>query len=406
MTDTDTVVHGAEEVVAGPGDDGPVEVHGDATVVIEGGEVRAVGPTDRLTREYPPENAAVAIDAGGQTVLPGFVDAHTHAVFAGDRADEFAARLRGVSYQELLAEGGGIHRTVRAVRDADEGTLRKGLLSALDTMLAHGATTVEVKSGYGLAVEPELKLLRAVAAADDRHPVDLVPTFLGAHAVPEGVDRSSYVERVIDEQLPAVADAGVATFCDVFCDEGAFTREESERILRAGLDHGLDAKIHADEFARLGGATLAAELEATSADHLLRSSAADAEALATAGVVPTLLPGTALTLGADFADPDRFLAAGAWPAVATDYNPNCLAPSMAFALQLACHGMGMSPGAAIRGVTAAGADAVGRPARGRLEPGAPGDLLVVDAPSHEHVPYALGVNPVKTVVKGGAVVHG
>lgn len=406
MTEEATVVHDAAALVVGPGESDPLTVIEDGAVCIEDGVVTAIGPSDEVVRAHPPENAATAIDASGRTVLPGFVDAHTHAVFAGDRADEFAARLRGVDYQTLLAEGGGIHRTVRAVRAADQATLRDNLLAALDTMLAHGATTVEVKSGYGLDVETEVKLLRAVAAADERHPVDLVPTFLGAHAVPEGTDREAYVEAVIDDQLPAVADEGLADFCDVFCDEGAFTRGEAERILRAGLDHGLAPKLHADEFANLGGAQLAADVGATSADHLLKSTAADASALANAGVVPTLLPGTALTLGADYADPTRFLDAGAWPAVASDYNPNCPAPSMTFALQLACHGMNMAPAVAVRGVTVAGAAAVGRPARGRLEVAAPGDLVVVDAPSVAHVPYGLGINPVETVVKSGEVVHG
>ncbi|MFP4628239.1 MAG: imidazolonepropionase [Halobacteriales archaeon] len=404
MTEAYTIVHDAAEVVVGPGDEEALAVQGAGAVVVEDGRVAAVGSTDELTRSYPPENAAEAVDAAGKTVLPGFVDAHTHAVFAGDRADEFVARLRGASYQALLAAGGGIHRTVRAVRAADRATLTANLCEALDVMLAHGATTVEVKSGYGLDAEAEVRLLKAIAAADERHPVDLVPTYLGAHAIPQGVERGAYVDEVVDEHLPAVAE--LATFCDVFCDVGAFTVAEAERILRAGLELGLEAKIHAEEFERLGGAQLAAELGATSADHLLEATATDARALAEVGVVPVLLPATALTLGVDYADAAMFTEAGSWPAVASDFNPNCPAPSMAFALQLACHGMGMDPAVAVRGATAAAAAAVGRPEAGRLEPDAPGDLVVVDASTHEHVPYPLGVNPVEVVVKGGAVVHG
>ncbi|MFW6447935.1 MAG: imidazolonepropionase [Halobacteriota archaeon] len=404
MTEAYTIVHGASEVVVGPGTDRPLAVEADAAVVVEGGRIAAVGDDHELVRRYPPENAATAVDAAGRTVLPGLVDAHTHAVFAGDRTDEFVARLRGATYQELLAEGGGIHRTVRAVRAADRETLTANLCGALDVMLAHGSTTVEVKSGYGLDVEAEVKLLEAIAAADERHPVDLVPTFLGAHAVPQGADRTDYVDAVVEAQLPAVAD--LAAFCDVFCDAGAFTVAEAERVLRAGLDHGLEAKIHAEEFERLGASQLAADLDAASADHLLEATPADARALVEAGVVPVLLPATALTLGADYADAAMFREAGGWPAIASDYNPNCPAPSMSFALQLACHGMGMDPAAAIRGATASAAAAVGRPEAGRLEPGAPGDLVVVGASSHEHVPYPLGVNPVETVVKGGVVVHG
>lgn len=407
MAEAQTVVHGAATLVVGPDPDDALELVEDGAVAIADGRVTASGPTDEVTREYPPENAAVAVDAAGRTVVPGLVDAHTHAVFAGDRADEFEARLRGVSYRELLAAGGGILRTVAAVREADLGTLRDRLLATLDVMLAHGTTTVEVKSGYGLDVESEVRLLRAVAAADDAHPVDLVPTFLGAHAVPEGADRAAYVEEVVEEQLPAVADAGLAEFGDVFCDEGAFTLEQSRTILEATAEAGLGVKVHADEFARLGAAQLAAELGATSADHLLRSTGADVAAIAEAGVVPVLLPGTAFTLGVDYADHGAFLDAGAWPAIATDFNPNCHLPSMVATIQLACHGMGMTPATAIRAATAEGARALDRAdTRGHLRPGAAGDLVVADVPSHVHLAYRFGVDHVETVLKRGAVVHG
>ncbi|MFW6449296.1 MAG: imidazolonepropionase [Halobacteriota archaeon] len=406
MTDALTVIHGATELVVGAGDDAPLEVVEDGAVAIEDGTVAEVGTSDEVTRRFPPSNADTAIDASGRVVLPGFVDSHTHAVYAGDRSDEFVARLSGVTYQELLAEGGGILRTVRAVREATEADLRDRLLDVLDVMLAHGATTVEVKSGYGLTVDAECKMLRAVHAADERHPIDLVATFLGAHAVPPESDRTAYVDEVVDEQLPAVVDEGLATYCDVFCDEGAFTREEAARILRIARELGLQLKLHAEEFARLGDSGLAAELGATSADHLLRATDEDARALADAGVIPTLLPGTAFTLGVDYADHERFLEAGAHPAIASDFNPNCHSPSMVMTVQLATHGMGMTPDAAVRAATVEAARAVDRPDRGHLRPGAVGDVAILDVPDRVHLAYTFGVNPVETVLKDGEVVHG
>lgn len=405
MEGSHTIVHGAEELVRGPGTDDPLEVIEDGAVVIEDGVIIEVGQTEEIERRYPPENATTAIDASDNVVVPGLVDSHTHAVFAGDRSDEFAARLAGADYQQILAEGGGILRTVRAVREASEAELRDNLLDILDLMLAHGSTTVEVKSGYGLSTESECKMLRAVAAADAQHPIELVATFLGAHAVPPEMDRDEYVDHVIDEQLPAVVDAGLATYCDVFCDEGAFTRDESARILRVADEHGLGLKIHAEEFARLGGAELASTLNATSADHLLQATDSDAQALADAGVVPTLLPGTAFTLGVEYADFERFTDAGSWPAIASDFNPNCHSPSMVMTIQLATHGMGMAPDMALRAATAEAAHALDRPDLGRLEEGSPGDLIILDSPSRLHLPYSFGINPVKAVIKDGRVVH-
>jgi len=412
----DLVVYDASEVLvvgaggdAGSGDappDGsPGRTEADAAVAVVDGEVARVGDAGTVTREYPPVNAERAVDARGRTVLPGFVDPHTHAVFAGDRSDEFAAKLRGKTYQEITAAGGGIARTVRATREASAAELLGILLSHLDTMLAHGTTTVEVKSGYGLDVETELRLLDVVARADARHPVEVVPTFMGAHAVPEGREADDYVAEVVDEQLPAVAEQGVAEFCDVFCEAGFFDVAQSRRVLEAGRDHGLVPKVHAEELDHLGGAQLAGDVGAASADHLLHATAEDATALAAAGVVPVLLPGTAFALGADYADPGLFRAAGAPPAIATDFNPNCHSHSVPFATTLACVGMGMAPDEAVVAATREAARAIDRPRRGRLEEGAPADLVVVDAPSHVHVPYQFGVNLVDVVVKDGAVVH-
>ncbi|MFD1513328.1 imidazolonepropionase [Halomarina rubra] len=395
------VVHGASEVFTGePGAD-PIE---NGAVVVADGDVVAVGPTEAVTREYPVESARQAIDATGRTVMPGFADSHTHALFAGDRSDEFAAKLRGKAYQDILAEGGGILRTVRAVREASDDDLLDAMLERLDAMCAHGTTTVEVKSGYGLDTETELRMLDVLARADAAHPVDVVPTFMGAHAIPEDSDAETYTDRVVEEQLPAVAEQGVAEFCDVFCEEGVFSVEQSLRVLEAGVDHGLTPKVHAEEFVRLGGAQLAAEVGATSADHLLHATGEDARAIAEAGVVPVFLPGTAFGLGAEYADHTAFQEAGATVAIASDFNPNCYAPSMGFATTLACVGMRMPPAEAVRAATHGGALAMDRADRGTLSEGRRGDLLVVDAPSHVHVPYRFGQNVVETVVKGGTLV--
>ena len=397
----DAVVHDAAELVVAPG-----ESYADGAVAIEDGRVARVGSTDAVTREYPPENAVERVDASGRAVIPGLVDAHTHALFAGDRSDEFAAKLRGKTYQELLAAGGGILRTVEAVREASDERLLGNLLGQLDTMLAHGTTTVEVKSGYGLDAETELRMLEVIDTANARHPVDVVATFMGAHAVPTGRDAEAYTAEVIDDQLPAVAAQGVAEFCDVFCEDGVFSVDQSRRILEAGREYGLTPKIHAEELSHLGGAQLGAEVGAISADHLLQATAADASALAAAGVTPVFLPGTAFSLGTAYADAEPFTAAGATIAIASDFNPNCHSSSMGMTLALACIGMGLSPRDALDAATRGGALALDRAdGVGTLTPGAPADLVVLDAPTHVHIPYSFGVNRVGTVLKGGTVVH-
>ncbi len=407
MSGLDAVVYGASELVVGPDDDGGgLTTCEDGAVAVVDGTVAAAGETDDVLAECPAENAENAIDATGKTLLPGFVDPHTHALFAGDRSDEFAAKLRGKPYQEILAEGGGILRTVEAVRAASDEELVANLTDQLDAMLAHGTTTAEVKTGYGLDTETELRMLDAVEAAAADHPVDVVATFLGAHAVPGGTDTDDYVDEVVDEQIPAAAAHGAAEFCDVFCEEGVFTVEQSRRVLEAGREHGLTPKIHAEEFTRLGSAQLAADLGAASADHLLHATREDAEALADAGVTPVLLPGTAFALGEDYADPEQFEAAGAPAALATDLNPNCYSQSMGFAVALACNGMRMAPADALLGATTRAARAINRggDGTGTLREGTAADLLVVDGPSHVHVPYNFGVNSVETVLKDGSVV--
>jgi len=397
---TDLLVHDIAELAVGPGEEGLETVeHG--ALAVDDGTVVAVGDSEEICPEH--EDARRTIDAGGQTVLPGFVDPHTHALFTGDRSDEFVARIEGKSYTEIADAGGGIPVTVESVREATDEELLEALLTQLDVMLEHGTTTAEVKSGYGLDTETELRMLAVIAEADERHPVDLVPTFMGAHAVPAESTTDEYVDAVVEEQLPAVAEQGIAAFCDVFCEEGVFDVAQSRRILAAGRDHGLEPKIHAEEFSRIGGAQLAADIGAVSADHLLSANEADAGALAEAGVVPTLLPATAFSLGEPYADPEPFLDAGAPVALGTDLNPSCFVHSMGTVVSLACLEMGMRPAQAVLGATAHAAGALDREA-GTLREGVAADFTVFDLPSVTHVPYNAGTNRVETVVKDGDIV--
>jgi imidazolonepropionase len=403
---TDLVVHDASELVVGPAESPTGLVrYEDGALAIDDGDVVAAGSTAEVCREYPTENATRAIDATGKTVLPGFVDPHTHALFAGDRSDEFVSRIEGKTYTEIMDAGGGIAVTVDAIREASDDQLLENLLDQLDVMLEHGTTTAEVKSGYGLDTDSELRMLSVIEQANQQHPVDVVGTFMGAHAIPEAMETDAYVEDVIENQLPAVADQGIATFCDVFCEEGVFDVEQSRRILEAGREYGLEPKLHAEEFTRIGGAQLAADLGATSADHLLSATSEDADALAEADVVPTLLPATAFSLDEQYADAEQFLDAGAPVALGSDLNPSCFVHSMSFVVSLACLEMKMHPDAALRGATANAAAALDRTdGTGTLQPGTAGDFAVFDLPDATHLPYNAGTTRLDTVVKDGAVV--
>ncbi|MDP1806441.1 MAG: imidazolonepropionase, partial [Acidimicrobiales bacterium] len=335
-----------------------------------------------------------AIDAGGRAVIPGFVDAHTHLVFAGDRADEFAARLAGRPY-----EAGGIMRTVEATRAAPFESLVDETVRRADSCLAGGTTTIEVKSGYGLDVASERRLLEAVAAAAERTAAELVPTFLGAHLAPD----PSYVDLVVEEMLPACA--GLAISCDAFCDVGALTVEQSRRVLEAGRRHGMAPRIHAEELAWTGGAQLAAELGCLSADHLVHATEDDARALAAAGVVAVLLPSTSFCLGSAYAPARMLLDAGAEVALATDCNPGTsYTTSMPFVIALACSAYGLSADEAVRAATEGGARALGRSDIGHLRAGGLGDLVVLAGDHWVDLAYHPGMPVIAAVVKDGAVV--
>ncbi|MCE7937183.1 imidazolonepropionase [bacterium] len=382
----------------------------DGAVAVADGRIAAVGPRAAVLRALSGVPAAV-FDAGGRVVLPGFVDAHTHPVWAGSRAEELEQRIAGATYVEIMAGGGGIGSTVRATRAASETRLLADLLGRLDRLLAFGVTTVEAKTGYGLSTEEELRHLALLAEADRRHPVRIVPTFLGAHAVPDGFRGrpDAYVDLVVDEMLPAVATAWPGVFCDVFCDDGAFTLAQAERILRRAAALGLGLKAHADEFANLGCTALAAGLGATSVDHLVATTAEDVAVLAARGSVAVLLPGTTFGLGSTRFAPARAMVASGVPvALGTDLNPGtCPSESMPLMLALATRYLRLSTAEAIVAATRNAAYASGRgEMAGRLEPGFAADVIVIDGDDYRDLAYRFGGNPVVRVMVGGRWVAG
>lgn len=410
----DLIVLGLREVVTLAGPPGPrrgaalarVETLRGAAIAIAGGRVAAVGPEREIRAEWG--GAGVSeLDGGGAIALPGFVDPHTHLIFAGSREDEFEERLRGVTYAEIAARGGGIRSTVRKVRGASAADLAQAALPRLDRMMAHGTTCAEAKTGYGLTLEDEAKSLDAIEALSSLHPLVLVPTFLGAHEVPDEFrsDRAGYVRLLTDEMIPRLA--ARARFCDVFCDEGVFTVAESRAILEAGKRHGLRPKIHADELVGTGGAELSAEVGAQSADHLVACSEEGIRRMAAADVIPVLLPGTSFFLRLKRRAPARAMVdAGLAPALATDCNPGSSpTESMGIILTLASLELGLTPAEALVAATVNAAHAVGLGAeRGSLEPGKVADIVLYDAESWRSIAYHYGVSLVTKVVVKGRVV--
>jgi imidazolonepropionase len=378
----------------------------DGAIIIDGERIAWLGPTDDLM-DLPPQ--AEVIDLTGKVVLPGLVDSHTHLVFAGDRLDEWEQRLRGASYQEIAAAGGGIMSTVRAVRQSSREQLKMLARSRLRRLLSFGVTAVEVKSGYGLTPADEIKCLEAIAELNAEGPVELVPTFLGAHAVPaeNAGNRSEYIDQLCDDMLPEVSRCGLAEFCDVFCETDVFSLEESERILRRAAGLGMKLKVHADELTALGGANLAVRLGAVSADHLLCVTEAGIDALAASGTVATLLPGTAFFLGMPAAPARRLIERGATVALASDCNPGtCPTENLPLVGSMACVSMGMLPGEALTALTLNAAAALGRSDRiGSLAAGKQADLVVCNVADYREVFYHFGVCQVARVYKRGRVVH-
>lgn len=378
----------------------------DAAVAIENGRIVWVGPARRRARAVRLAAGGAVVSARGGIVVPGFVDAHTHVLFAGDRAFELPLKVAGANYATIAQQGGGLYSTVRATRSASRSLLMEETGGRLRRMIANGSTAIEVKSGYALEVGGELRLLRLIPRLARRLGVALVPTFLGAHAVPvEYRGRAdAYIDLLVRNALPAVAREGLARFCDVFCEPGFFSVRQSERLLRAAIALGLGVKIHAEEFVLSGGARLAARLGATSADHLLAARADDRRRLAAAGVTAVLLPVTAFASSTRRRSPGREMVdAGVPVALGTDCSPNSWVESMPFVLAHAVHGSRLTPAEALTASTVNAAHASGLDGVGRLVPGAPADLLVLPLASTDQLGYRFDVRPTRVYRQGKCI---
>ena len=380
----------------------------DGAIAIKDGLIVAVGSTRDVLSQATEEPTLPALEFPDMLGLPGFVDSHTHLVFAGSRENDFTMKLAQKTYMEILKAGGGILNTMRATRAASRDQLSRIAFTFASNMLSSGTTTIEAKSGYGLNTVDEVKMLEAVNSLRQRLPALLVSTFLGAHAVPPEFEgkTDSYVNLVTKQMIPAVAKQSLAKFCDVFCEKGAFDVEQSKRILLAAKKAGMRLKVHADEIVQLGGAELAAEVGAVSADHLLMTSDDGLEAMLKAGTIATLLPATAFSLNTNYADARKMIDMGLPVALATDFNPNCANESMFFTIALACYKMKMHPREAIAAVTINAAHALElEHSVGSIEVGKRADIVILDCPNPEYLTYRFGVNLVHTVIAGGEVVH-
>ncbi|HDP36897.1 MAG TPA: imidazolonepropionase [Candidatus Atribacteria bacterium] len=384
-----------------------LKIISDGAVVIEEGIIKAVDKSDKLL-EYFKETDYQIIDASGKSVLPGFVDSHTHFVFGGYRAEEFCWRLSGISYMDIMQRGGGIINTVKATRAASKKELYNDGIKRLNSMLSFGVTTVEGKSGYGLSYETEIKQLEVMDELDKAHPIDVVKTFLGAHAVPEKYKgkEDEFIDYIISEILPVVAEKKLAEFCDIFCEKNVFSIEQSKRLLLKAKEMGLGLKIHADEIVQLGGAELAAELGAVSADHLLQTSDKGIKEMAKTGVVATLLPGTAFSLKEPYPKTRYMIDNHCAVALATDMNPgSCFTESIPLIFALATIYMNMSVEEAISALTINGAAALNRAETiGSIDVGKKGDVSILEFPSYKYIPYHLGVSCIEKVIKNGKIV--
>jgi imidazolonepropionase len=411
----DFVVHNLSELLAcaGPAPRrGPAQAEaqplGDAVIAADRGTIAYVAAGSAWREDLRLAADAVVIDAHRGSMVPGFVDAHTHVVFAGDRRSELRRRLAGETYAQIAAQGGGILESVRATRGAASSELETSAAARLNEMLRCGTTTAEVKSGYGLDTDAEMKMLQAIRSLGLRQPIELVPTFLGAHDVPADYRhrRTAFVDALVDEMIPAVARSGLAEWCDAFCDAAAFTVDEARRVLAAGARAGLKLRLHADELARNGGAQLAAELQVRSVDHVVFADDQDIRALADSGVVATLLPIASLYLKLGrFAPARELVDAGVPVALGTDVNPaGGFSPSMPFAMTLACFAMGLSFEEALVAATINAAYSVDRhDTLGSLEPGKQMDAVIIDGPAIDLL--RVGADPIRAVIKKGRVVH-
>jgi len=377
----------------------------DAALAVKDCRIVALGKTATVRSAF---KASETIDAKGKTVVPGFVDPHTHVVFAGSREDEFEMRVKGASYMEIHRKGGGILKTVKETRRASEAELVRHSRKTLDIMLEHGTTTLEAKSGYGLTVEAELKCLRTLRRLNEIHPIDIAATFLGAHSIPAEYEKQpdNYVKLVVEKMIPAVASSKLADFCDVFCEKGVFNVEQSRHILQAGKKYGLKLRLHADELTGFGGAELAAEVGAVSAEHLLYASDNGLRMMAECGVIAVLLPAASFSLMIDkYADARKMIAMSVPVALGTDFNPSCWVENQQLVIALACRQMKITPAEALTASTINAAHAVCRAGEvGSLELGKKADILILDAPNHNLLGYRFGTNLVSKVIKNGKLV--
>ena len=397
------LLRGAIEVVTPPATSLPlageamdkIERHPNTDILIDGDKIVDIG-------KNLSSDGADVIDVSGKVIMPGFVDPHTHLVWSGSREHELEWKLKGRTYQEILADGGGILRTVKETRKSDEEQLQQESLIRFKNAIKHGSTTIEIKSGYGLEKETEIKQLKVANWLGSLGLAETVITFMGAHAIPEGIDRRSYILEVID-MLSEVRE--LADFCDVFCEEGAFTVDESRKVLEAAMKQGFGLKIHADEFGDTGGGRLASELGVMSADHLAGSTTETITALRDSGTIGVLLPGTPFAILSDHFAPARKMIANNLPiALATDCNPNCYTESMQLVQQLAVFRMNMTPAEALVASTINSAFAIGKTDRGCIAKGWRADLIICDIPDYRHLTYHFGKNHVDSVIIGGRII--
>ncbi|WP_432665460.1 imidazolonepropionase [Wukongibacter baidiensis] len=385
-----------------------LHVINDGAVIIEDGIIKAVGKTDEVVNGID-ESKYEVFDASGKTVMPGFVDSHTHLVFGGYRAEEFSWRLRGDSYMDIMKRGGGIINSVRGTMEAPIEELIELGKKRLNSMISFGVTTVEGKSGYGLDYDTEIKQLEAMEELNKIHPLDIITTFLGAHAVPKDYKgkEDEFIDFIIEKVLPVVKERNLAEFCDIFCEQNVFSVEQSRRLLSKAKEMGMKLKLHADEIVRLGGAELAAELGAVSADHLLQASDEGIKAMAEKNVVATLLPGTAFSLKEEFARGRFMIDNGCAVALATDFNPgSCFTESIPLIISLATLHMSMTPEETITALTINGAAAIDRADEiGSIDVGKKGDIVIHEFPSYKFLPYHIGVSTVEKVIKNGEMIY-
>ena len=405
MEKADILIKNANELVTLKGPNHPrikeemsdIGIIEKGSIAIKDGKIVDVGKNLKYKSEK-------TINAKGKIVLPGFIDPHTHLVFSGSREFELDWKLKGLSYMDIKKKGGGISHTVNKTRKASTIQLYEESRVRLDKMIEYGTTTCEAKSGYGLDTETEIKILKVQKELNEKHPVDIISTFLGAHAIPSGYSSDKYIDLLINEMMPQIAK--YSEFCDVFCEKGFFSYDQSKKILENGKKHGLIPKIHADEINDTDGASLAAELDAVSAEHLLKISKKGIDNLSNKKVIGVLLPGTPFCLMMnEYAPARKMINAGVPVALATDLNPNCYCENMQFMIQLACFNMKMNPAEAICASTINAACAIGRNNDiGSLEVGKQADVIIMNCQNHLYLPYHFGINHVELVIKKGCII--